>query len=284
MTLHSYKMVCAVNSLFVNNNVCVSCSNRRFYFGLFKRCIYNSFTKSFVMMCEMYLHHFFLNTYGKIDLYITPSYFLRKKATEMGFKQKIIVLPNIINLNDYSPQFNYKDESIVYFGRLSKEKGINILLDAIKGLDAYLKIIGDGPERNNLEEKVRREGIENVIFLGFLEKEELKKEVSGAMFSVLPSICYENYPYGIIESFALGKLVIGSDIGGIPELIKEGETGFLFKTGSAEDLKNKILQLINNKELIIRLGQNARKYIEDNHNPNRCYGSLMKEYNSILGN
>lgn len=98
------------------------------------------------------------------------------------------------------------------------------------------------------------------------------------MFVILPSEWYENNPYAVIEAFALGKPVIGSRIGGIPELVKDFETGLTFEPGNEEDLRKNILYLSDNSEKIMTLGANARKFVEQNYDQEYHYQKLMKIY------
>jgi len=285
MTLHSPKMVCSSNVLFDlhKREICEKCKGGRYYNSIFTRCFDGSFIKGTVGALEMFIHHRMLNIFDKVKLFICPSEFLISKLKEMGFKQKIIHIPNPIILKEYIPIYNSSDRSIVYFGRLSKEKGVDILLESVKGLNVCLKIIGDGSERNKLEEKSKIENINNVYFSKrIIEQTQLIQEVSKSIFSVSPSVCYESFGYSILESFCLGKTVIASDIGAFPELVKDGENGLLFKAGCVESLREKINFLSSNPSLCIKLGINARNLMENNFSPEMFYKSLIKEYNNCL--
>ncbi len=278
MTLHDYKLVCPSYLMLVDGKPCEMCSNGKYYHCFINKCTKNSYSKSLLNTVEMYLHHKILHIYDLVDIFISPSKFLKEKVKEMGFRKEIVHLPNFINTKDYSPKFNFKEKIICYFGRLSKEKGLFTLIEAIKGIDTKLKIIGDGPNKKDLEEKVRRENLESVSFLGYKSGEELKKEVRNSMVLVLPSEWYENYPRSVMEAFALGKPVIGARIGGIPELVKDGETGLTFDPANAEDLRYKMEYLINSPDKIIEMGRNARKFVEKELNPEKHYKELMKIY------
>jgi len=146
------------------------------------------------------------------------------------------------------------------------------------GLDLELKIIGDGPLRKDMEKMVNEKGLDNVSFLGYRRGEELKRPIQRAMAVVIPSRWYENYPRSVIEAFALGKPAIGSRIGGIPELVRDGQTGLTFEPGNAEDLRAKIKELLANPDKIIEMGKNARAFVEERLNPEAHYQGLMKIY------
>lgn len=279
-TLHSPRMVCAGNALFnfSTRQICEKCKDARYYNMIVSKCINGSLTAGLSGALEMCIHHQILHIFDKVDLFISPSQFYIKKLKEMGFKRKIIYIPNPIFIEDNFLKQDLMQKSIVYFGRLSKEKGLDVLLDAVKRLEIQLKIIGFGIEEKFLKQKVQTDKIKNVNFLGGMDEYPLKKEISQSLFTVLPSIWYENCPYTILESFALGKPVIGSNIGGIPELIKDGERGFLYKAGNYNDLRTKISRLLSDQKLIITMGKNARQWMEEEFDNQNYYDRLMHEY------
>ena len=281
--LHDFKIVCpSYNMLWGDGSICSGlCKNKNFYWCTIKKCSHNNFFWSLTTTIEMYLHHNMLHSYDLVDVFISPSQFLKNKVLEMGFKGKIVVLPNFVWLDEFEPNYDFEENTICYFGRLSKEKGLLTLIDAVRGLDVKLKIIGEGPLKETLQNVVANFSLrdkENIQFLGYKSGEELKNEIKKSMFVVLPSECYENNPRTVLESFALGKAVVGSRIGGIPELVKDNETGLTFEPNNSEDLRVKILTLINNPNKVIQMGKNARKFVEENHNPEKYYKELIKIY------
>jgi len=274
MTMHDYKMVCPTYSMLLDGMPCERCKNGKYYWCFLKNCTKSSYFKSLLNMLEMYLHHKILHIYGKINFFISPSMFLKEKVEEMGFKGEIFHLPNFIDLDGFSPCYEAKENAIVYVGRLSPEKGVATLLEAVKGLDVRLKIIGDGPIRDELEKT--KPG--NVIFLGYMNQKQLKEEVKNSIALIIPSECYENNPRVVIEAFALGKPVIGARIGGIPELVKDGETGYIFDAKNTLDLKNKIEFLLKNPDSAAEMGKNGRKFIEKELSSELHYRKLMEIY------
>jgi glycosyltransferase involved in cell wall biosynthesis len=281
-TLHDYKLVCPVYTLVSHGQVCERCKNKRFYACLLEKCCKDSIAKSALNTIEMYFHHNILRIYGYIDAYICPSRFIKDKLMELGFKGEVYLVPNPINLKGFIPSYSWQNDCIVYMGRLSREKGIFTLLQAIKNLPVQCKIFGDGPENEKLKRIIEEENISNVDFFGYVSKEDLKQVVRKAMFSVVPSEWYENYPYSIIESFALGKPVIASKIGGIQELIENYKTGILFEPGDADELKKNIVYLLNNPGEIVKFGKNARHFVEDNLSQEDFYQNLMKIYHRAI--
>ncbi len=284
MTMHDYKIVCAAYTLFAQGKLCEKCSNGAHINCFFETCVKSSKVKSLLNSMEMYLHHSILRIYNFIDIFISPSTFLKEKVCAMGFKKPVEVLPNFIDISNYDPEYTVQGKTICYIGRLSKEKGIATLINAVKNLEGVqLKIIGDGPLRNELEEGVHLRGVNNVSFLGYLSTEELKEEIRRCQFTVTPSQWYENNPRSIIESFALGKPVIGARIGGIPELVRDGETGFTFEHGNAKDLAEKISMLISNPTLCAVIGKCARRWVEEQINSNIHYERLIEIYQQAIG-
>ena len=282
MTMHDYKLVCPVYTLLNNGKVCEKCARGR-YLSCFKnKCAKNSKLKSLISAIEMYLHHKILRIYDLVDVFISPSVFLKNKIEDMGFKGKTAYLSNFVQIDEFWPQYSARNNSIIYFGRLSEEKGIGTLIDAVKDLDVCLKIVGEGPIKESLSSKVKSEKLNNVIFSGYKSGEELKEEIRESRFSVVPSEWYENNPRSIIESFALGKPVLGARIGGIPELVKDNETGLTFEPGNARDLKAKISYMINSPDKIGRMGVNARVFVEKELNPGKHYQKLMEIYDQAI--
>ncbi len=233
---------------------------------------------------EMNLHHKVLGIYDNVDIFISPSQFLKDKLEELGFEKKIVHIPNFIDTKRFKPieVEECNENSIVYFGRLSSEKGLMTLLEAVKILnlesDIMVNIIGDGAIKGELEEKAKTESMDNVRFLGYMKGEKLYNEIRKSQIVVIPSEWYENNPISVLEAFALEKPVIGSRIGGIPELVKDGETGYTFEPGNAEDLSEKIKTLLSDDSLRIEMGQNARRFVEIELNPEKHYQKLMKIY------
>jgi len=271
MTMRDYKLVCPSYSMLSNDNPCEKCKGGKYYWCFLRKCTKNSYMKSLINTVEMYLHHRIFDIYSKIDVFISPSKFLKSKVLEMGFNGNIVVLPNFVFLEEYVPEFNFKENSLCYVGRLSKEKGLFTLIKAFKGLNVTLKIIGTGPIEEDLKIKVKSFGLNNVKFLGYKLGEDLKNEIRNSMGVILPSEWYENNPRTVLEAFALGKPIIGARIGGIPELVRDGETGYTFEPGNADDLGDKILLFLKNFEKIADMGKNARKFVEENFNPEKHY-------------
>lgn len=247
------------------------------------KCVKDSGAKSLLNTAEMYLHHRILHLYDLIDVFISPSRFLENKVKEMGFRNETLYLPYFINLEEHHPRYDWEENSIAYLGRLSREKGLFTLIEAMRGLpDIKLKIIGEGPLREALGDRVKADGIHNVEFAGYKTGEELRNEIRKSMAVVVPSEWYENLPFAVLEPFALGKSVIGARIGGIPELIRDNETGLTFESGNSNDLRSKIAYLANNAEKVVHMGHNARLFAEKELNAEKHYEELIEIYSRAI--
>lgn len=284
MTMHDYKMTCPSYRMLTKGKLCERCKGGRFYWCTIKKCTKNSVGKSLLNTVEMYCHHRLLHIYDHIQTYISPSRFLAEKTREMGLKGNIVHLPNFIDPLSFSPRYSFTENTISYVGRLSFEKGLMTLIRAMKGLNTSLKIIGDGPMRKQLEKLVDKENLHNIHFLGYRPASEVKSELRKSMFMVIPSAWYENNPKSVIEAFALGKPVVGARIGGIPELVKEEETGLTFQPGNADDLRHTIELMLKDETKILEMGKKARRFVEEELTPEVHYKSLLRIYDSAISN
>ncbi len=283
MTLHDFKTVCPAYNLMRNGRPCEDCSGRRFYRCFLTGCLHGSRLRSLAATLEMYVHHFLWPVYRQVDLFLAPSLFLKDKIERMGFKGKVVHLPNFVSLQEYQPAFDAPERTAIFFGRLDFGKGIQTLIEAADGLEGIdVKIIGEGPARPALEEMVRRRGLRHVCFPGYLSSGPLGEEIRKALMTVLPSVYYENQPRAILESFALGKPVIAARSGGIPELVEDGQTGLLFAPGDAKTLRSQIAGLAQDDPQRRRLGENGRALVERRYSLEAHYEGLMETYERLL--
>lgn len=250
-TAHDYIAVCPSYTMLDGaGEVCEACLGGRFLNCLRRRCVKGSAAKSGMAAIEA---EFLKRThaYRKIDRIICPSQFLGSKMAEGGFPAgQLAWMPNFIPDEtlaeiDAAPAPEGESPYFLYFGRLSAEKGVDVLLRAFaqaigdeKVPEGWrLEIVGDGPLRAELESLASDLGVSGRAgFLGFRGGAELRSLVKGARFSVVPSRWWENMPFSVVESLAAGTPVIGSRMGGIPELVTDGQTGFTFASGSVGEL------------------------------------------------
>lgn len=287
VSVNEYKLVCPNQRLYIQDRrqVCEKCLGSRYYNAPLTRCIKGSFVASAVGALETYLYEA-MGTFSRdVDMFIVATDFMGGLLKGVGIPpERITKLPNPLRIREYMP--SYEDEGyIMYFGRLSSEKGVNTLIDAVRKLpDVKLKVVGDGPDEPAMKKAVAGWGADNIEFTGPVWGEGLKELLAGARFVVVPSEWYENSPYVICQSFAMGKPVIGSNIsGGIPELVKDGRNGFLFEACDAADLSEKIKTLYFEPGLASKMGMNARADAEAWFGEESSYRGFMEVYNIVLG-
>lgn len=235
-TLHDYKLICPAYSCLRDNRPCELCFNNKS--AVIKhKCMKGSLKASVLAYIEALVWN--RNILEKCtDTFISPSFFLKKKMVSAEFNEsKIKVLHNFIE-GILPEQDIKKDDYYCYIGRLSPEKGIDLLLQVAENLPYRLKIVGGGTELSCFQQRKYK----NIDFVGHQPRDIVFQIIQKARFTIIPSICYENNPFSIIESLCSGTPVLGANIGGIPELITEGVNGYLFAPNDANDMSNKITQ------------------------------------------
>jgi len=247
MHLHDYKLICPNHTLFTKGAYCEQCRPNKYRQCLKNRCVKDSLFGSALIALEMYLHHSIMKIYEKnIALFIAPSRFMKEAAIRFGQnKEKIKIIYNSYSseLKDKASAYPAPQEDyLLYFGRLSQEKGIDTLIRAVALTDKKLKIAGSGSEEDNLK-RLAAELKASVEFLGFKENIDLKPLIIGAKAVIIPSVWAENMPLNLLEALSLGKIVLASRIGGLPEVIQEGINGLLFEPGNPDDLAKKIKEI-----------------------------------------
>ena len=251
-TAHDLQLVCP-NHMCNNPNTgenCEKCLGGHFENCALGRCIHGSLAKSAIGTLEAMLWNG-CGVYKNIDVMICCSEFLKRKMDSNPlFAGKTLALHNFVDKAE--KQETEKQNYVLYFGRFSREKGIDTLIQVCKELpEIPFAFAGTGP----LEEELA--GVPNIQNVGFQRGQDLETLIRQARFSLCPSEVYENCPFSVMESQLYGTPVLGADIGGIPELIEEGKTGELFESGNEVQLKEKIKMLWENRELTARYSENC---------------------------
>lgn len=268
------------NNLFHHDHICEASKVHRYYQSFLRRCVKSSYLASLAEGLEQYLHYLSGIYQNNIDIYIAPSKFMEKKLVEYQIPEdKTVTLPYFINYEDYSPDYSGGDY-ILYFGRLYPEKGLKFLVEAMADLPKIkLKIAGSGPMRSQLKNMIRTGALKNIEMVDkFLSERELRVLIKKCRFTVFPSESYEIFGISILESYALGKPVLASRIGAMPEIIKDCQTGILFDTSHKADFQKKLIKLWQNPRLSQKMGQNGRQLVEDVFNSDKHYLELMEIY------
>lgn len=319
-TAHDYILLCPAYTM-VNGRgeVCDACLDRHFMHATKNICVKGSRAKSALATMEaefLKFHH----SYDKIDLIIAPSKFMKSKLDEGGFAGKTVAMQNFLtdsqmamgarvaNTHKFEDTKAGARPYFMFFGRLSKEKGILTLVKAFlqaaglaKGNDTVrnddrgtrtlpdvwdLHIVGDGPERGAIEQLIASAGQQaasRIHLLGYKSGEKLQREVGNARFTVLSSEWRENMPYSGLESLAAQTPIIGARIGGIPELVEEGKTGFTFESGNTVDLSNSMLNCsavsVSNYSAMQRF---CREYVNERCLQNKYVLALIDLYERMI--
>lgn len=235
MTVHDLKLACPAYKMLRDGKVCEDCKGGRVYNVLRHRCIKDSWALSGLVLVETVLHRALGLYRDKVDRLVVPSRFYIDKLVEWGWPRGMMVhIPNFVNIEDYAAAWDEGDY-FIFAGRLAPEKGIATLIRAAALSGQRLMLAGTGPEEEALRRLAAETGAD-VTFCGYLSGDALHALIGRSRALVLPSEWYENAPISVLEAYALGRPVIGAAIGGIPEMIREGETGLLSVPGDTHSL------------------------------------------------
>lgn len=282
MTAHDLNPICPASIMLYNGEVCDDCIIKGYTQCIKKKCVKGSTLKSTLGVMEKKYYDIH-KVFRKIDCIISPSEFNKNQLVNGKLKyNEIVALHNFVNeseRNDY-----VLGDYAFYLGRLSKEKGILNLIEAIGDIpDAKLLIAGDGPEREKIEAYISEHKLDGrITLLGYQNQDSIHKYITNSRFVVIPSICNENCPYSVLEAMEIGKPIVASRIGGIPELIADGENGYLYKADDINELKEKLTLLLDDDEKVNCFAQKSRELYESYYSPDSYYNELIKIYNKVM--
>ena len=280
VTLHDYHVICGAGTLFVDGAVCERCRGGRHYNLVSHSCYWN-LPASLMGTVSHYVHDL-RHSWDAVSKFVSPSRFLQHKLIQFGIApERIVYLPIFIDFTEESLENDAEPQYVLYFGRLAEMKGTKVLLEAVKELDCKLLLIGEGPLTSWVEEQCAASGgrLKRLSFVS--SRDELRGYIQRAAFSVVPSVWYENQPATILETYAAGRPVIASRIGGIPEMIDEAETGLLCEPGNAHDLAEKMRFLLSRQELCAEWGKNGNRKLREGFSRSTHYECLMSIYRSL---
>lgn len=285
MSVHEYRMLCPSYTMINSKNeICNKCSTGNYLHAITNRCIKGNIFYSGLAAIECFSRDMLFDYKKHISHFVMVSNFVKelheKNYPELKFKSSRIY--NFHRISSAHKQFTNEQKTIdiTYFGRLSSEKGINTFLKSVTGLNLNVNILGTGPEYKGLKQQY---GSSKIKFHGFISGGELIEFIRKTKFVIVPSEWYENNPMTVIESFSLGVPVIGSNIGGIPELVLERKTGFLFKPADGIDLKKCIDRAINCSSAEYKMmSENCFKFFKENFSEKKHYEQLHKLFNDVI--
>jgi glycosyltransferase involved in cell wall biosynthesis len=284
-SLHNYRILCPGALLYREGRVCETCVKRSVPWpGVVHKCYRNSRVQTGVVTGMVTLHRM-LRTWSKaVDVYIALTEFSRDKFVEGGFPpDKIALKSNFLDTDpgaaDRGPNGG---EYALYAGRLTEDKGLQILLDAWRKLNTPvpLRIAGAGP----LLESVRRQAdsIPGVQVLGATPHSQIIDLMNHASVLIVPSLWYEGLPLTVVEAYATGLPVIASDLGSLKKLVQEGVTGLHFPSGDSRALARCVEQILSPAHNLKAMGANARATFLADHSPEVCYKALISIYEKAI--
>ncbi len=278
MTVHDLKIGCPSKLMLAPDGVCQRCKGGKTWNAVQQRCLKGSLALSAVAAVETTLHRT-IGSYRKhVDRFIVPSNFHLDTLSEWGMpRDKARYLPNAVDVShleaDTSP-----GERFVFVGRLSQEKGLRTFVSAVAKSGVAATIVGTGPQESELHELADRLGAD-VEFAGYQTGDALFDIIRSGKALVLPSECYENAPVVILEAYGVGKPVIGSDLGGIPELIIDGQTGLLATAGDVDSFADALHRLADTSAAELEsMGTAGRTFVEERFTRERYRDGLLEIY------
>jgi len=308
MTLHDFKLICPNYQLFTQGKICERCRAHHYGQCIKHRCVKNSLAGSWLGALEMYWHQVLFKTYLKnVDRFIAPSRFMLEKMVAWGWpREKFVHLANFVEAGDEEGNIA-KQIYALYFGRLSHEKGVDILIKAwakvvtpagvqsrLTGVSygqgtshtihaPRLIIAGAGPQEKEYRALIRRLKLtKSVKMVGFKTGAALQKLIQNAAINIIPSRIYENCPLSLLEAGALGTPTLGAAIGGIPELIRPGINGELFAAGNPVDLAAKISELLSQPQRLAAMGVAAGDLTQTYFNSEQHWAGVESVYSALL--
>jgi len=270
MRIPDYNLMCAELHFLRDGQVCTECLEGGYKQALRHRCLKGSLAATAARVASMYVHQW-LRIYDNVDLFITPSAFMREMLIRAGYDADRIVhlrsfYPGQVKTDENVPE----DDYVLYFGRVAPEKGIDTLIRAMGTIETEVRLIVAGADVDGTQAKLERLTeelkLDNVQFVGFQGRQGLAELIERCLFAVVPSRWYDNCPMAILESFAHNKPVVASNIGGIPEQITDG-CGLLSEPDDPDDLAKQIQLLLDGPELRRQMGRAAGERVAKEYSP-----------------
>lgn len=284
-TLHNFRMLCPAGSFFRDNVICEECVRGGLKCAVKHKCYRNSKLQSFVSAAVLKVHRV-LGTYRKVN-FICLTEFNRNKLLALGDivdAKKIFIKPNFTFAEGIEPSnVPEQEEYYLFAGRVEALKGVDIAIKAFEQIpDRKLYIAGTGPMMDEMQAYVKEHNIQNVKFLGYLQKEDMTEKFYHAKAVIMTSQCYEAFAMTIAEAYSYGVPVIAGRVGNMEGMVQEGVTGVKFTYNSSSDLAEKVKEF--EKLDRVTLKENAREFYQERLRPEDNYQKLMEIYESISAN
>ena len=273
-TLHNFRLLCPQAMFLREGKVCEACMGAIPWRGVVHGCYRNSKVQSAVLAGMVSLHRLLGTWQHKVTRYIALNEFCRQKFINGGLPAARVVIK--ANFVDFPRPAVTQRADFLFVGRLSAEKGVDVLAQAARQTQVQIHVAGTGPEQRQLEQ------ISNVQLLGALSTDDVRRRMSDSLALVLPSVWYENFPRTLVEAFGCGLPVIASRLGALAELVEDGVTGLLFNPSDADDLADKLQWAHAHPEQMRAMGEAARAKYEAFYTAEKNYQQLVAIYRDAI--
>lgn len=281
--LSDFHLFCASYLFFRDGRSCNDCMISPLY-ALKNKCVKGSLTLTLLRVMQIYYMR--VNGYYKyIDAYVCPSSFMKDIMLKSRYKEKEIYYIPTFAYDLQPKEYKTKKNKILFLGNVTREKGIEILINAYLSLniECELSVAGKCDEKymQYLMTSIPAEKHEKVIFKGFVLGDELKDLMLSAKILIHPVLWSENLPNSVIEAMSMGIPVIASRIGSMIEMIDHGENGYMFTAGEHKELAKYIMMLMN-EDNYQRISDNARKKYLDVYSPDQHYKKIIEIFENKI--
>ncbi len=278
LTAHDLKIACPAYRMLNSGGICERCRTGSVLNVVRHRCVRESLAASAIVAVESGLHRRLKTWQRHLAAVACPSRFYLDKLVEWGWSgERLVHIPNWVEADGFEPRFE-PGKHALYFGRLGAEKGLATLIRAAHRAGVPLRIAGTGPDEKVLRQLAAELGAD-VAFLGYCSGAALHDQIRAARCVVLPSEWYENAPMSVLESMALGTVVIGADIGGIGEIVEHGHTGWLYPSGNVDALAERLIATAAlPASSLIALARAGRLRVEQNFSRQRYLNAMLTLY------
>ncbi len=280
MSVHDYHLI-APNYMMWRHGGSENLAHKSLATLTFSRFHKDSYRASFAQALSFKLHRLRQSYSRTIDQFLTSSQYVENTYVAAGFdRARFTQVPLFTSLVAEAPR--YQDSGyVLYYGRLVEEKGVDVLLRAMQEMPGVpCKIVGTGPEEQHLH--IEGDKMNNVTFEGYQSGEALWDLVRGARAVIVPSLWHEVFGLVAVEAMALGKPVIASRVGALPEVVADAQTGLLFEPGDVQGLRQAIARVAEDPVYATALGRAGRHRAEQLYAPEVHYQKIMEAYQRVL--
>jgi glycosyltransferase involved in cell wall biosynthesis len=270
--------MCPTGQCFLNGRVCKLCVGGREYHCVLQNCRKN-FAESIAYAARTSIARKLRLLAKNVTLFVVPSEYLKNCLEHAGYgRERTVVVHHPVNISPIE-KIPHAGKYAGYVGRVSPEKGVDTLMSAAALVPHIsVSIAGDSSKCS----EVLSNAPKSVSFLGHIPRAGLERFYRSARFVVVPSICFDVFPTVVLEALSHGTPVIGSRIGGIPEIVQDGITGLLFEPGNVEELAGKMKLLWENPDMCQEMGRAGHKFVSEKHSENTYCLELQRVYQKAI--